>query len=236
MEIYAVDEFNSEGHLIYSSNFIGAFVRGKTKVEALGKFPKEIMQYCRWLGQKTDEGDFTVSVVQEKQSDLKICDADSDVIFDSELPPLTMEGYQKLYALALKSARDFESLYRAVPQKDKPLLLPRKTFYGNVPITASEMYTHTKNVNDYYFGEIGVSADNAIDIVNCRLKAFEKLEKQGDFLQNTLFDGSYGEKWSLRKLCRRFVWHDRIHAKAMYRAAVKQFGKENIQNPFFFDL
>ena len=44
-----------------------------------------------------------------------------------------------------------------------------------------------------------------------------KAEKaKGDFLENVVVAGSYGEDWSLRKVLRRFIWHDRIHAKAMY--------------------
>lgn len=50
-----------------------------------------------------------------------------------------------------------------------------------------------------------------------------------------VYDGSYGEQWSLRKVCRRFVWHDRIHAKAMWRMAVQVFGKNCIANPFYFE-
>ena len=46
--------------------------------------------------------------------------------------------------------------------------------------------------------------------------------------------GSYGEDWSLRKVLRRFIWHDRIHARAMYRMAIKVFGAESIVNPFYF--
>ena len=55
-----------------------------------------------------------------------------------------------------------------------------------------------------------------------------------NFLQNTVFEGSYDEMWSLRKVLRRFIWHDRIHARAMYRMAVKLFGAESIENPFCF--
>lgn len=57
-----------------------------------------------------------------------------------------------------------------------------------------------------------------------------------DFLNNNVFDGSYGEKWSLRKVLRRFIWHDRIHAKAMYRMAVKTFGFDVIPNIFKFNI
>lgn len=91
----------------------------------------------------------------------------------------------------------------------------RETIYGAVPRTATEMYEHTKNVNDYYFGEIGIKADNNRDILDCRKRAFDTLGKMSYYLDNNVYDGSYNEQWSLRKLFRRFIWHDRIHAKAM---------------------
>lgn len=112
------------------------------------------------------------------------------------------------------------------------MLTPRKTFYGDVPITAGEMYTHTKNVNEYYFGELNIAATNEPDIYTCRLQGFLEIERQSDFLKNLVFDGSYGEEWSLKKLLRRFIWHDRIHAKAMWRMARKIW--EDIENPFCF--
>ena len=236
LQIAAVDEFNQEGHLIHSCNFIGAYVRGRTREEALSKFPSEIEQYCRWLGLPEESRQYPVVIVQEKQSSLQIHDADSDVLFDSELPPLTREEYEKLRGLALKSARDFETLYRSIAIKDRSVAAPRKTFYGLTPVTIDEMYLHTKNVTDYYFGEINVPADNASDLYTCRLRGFEQGERQPEFLQNAVFDGSYGEQWTLRKVCRRFVWHDRIHAKAMLRTAIKLCGRENPANPFCFTV
>lgn len=139
-------------------------------------------------------------------------------------------------ALALKSAQDFQSLYQAIPDRDKSCMPVRNTFYGQVPRTAYEMYEHTKNVNSYYFSEIGIEADNEGSILECRLRGFELLEKQADFLDNEVREESYGEDWSLRKVLRRFVWHDRIHAKAMYRMAVKTFGKDSIPNVFSFEI
>lgn len=52
----------------------------------------------------------------------------------------------------------------------------------------------------------------------------------------TVCVGSYGEEWSLRKVLRRFIWHDRIHAKAMYRMAIKTFGPDVVPNIFCFDV
>lgn len=38
----------------------------------------------------------------------------------------------------------------------------------------------------------------------------------------------------MRKMLHRFLWHDRIHGRAMYRMAVREFGEKGIPNPFRF--
>lgn len=237
MKIQCVWEHNGNDSIVYAANFVGAFARGRSLEEALQKMPAETAAYLRWKGDSAPgmAGQLEPVVVQEKESELQISDADSDVLFAAEKGPLTVAEYQELKALALKSAQDFLTLYQAVPDKNKSCLPVRATFYGQVPRTAQEMYDHTKNVNDYYFGEIGVPADHEGTIVACRQRGFEQLEHQPDYLNNTVYRGSYGEEWSLRKVLRRFIWHDRIHAKAMYRMAVKTFGKAAVPYVFCFE-
>jgi len=234
MLIKLIDEYNYGGHLVHVENLVGAYVRGATLPSALQKLPAEVASYCRWIDMPLPDS-IETQVVQQKLSDLQICDADSDVIFLTESAPLTSQRYAQLKALALKSAQDFLALYTSVPQKNAAASPPRKTFYGNAPHTAAEMYEHTKNVNSYYFGEIGVDVSNAPNIYECRLRGFELLEKRPDLLQNAATEGSYGEFWSVAKVCRRFVWHDRIHAKAMWRLAQKLCGADAVVNPFFFE-
>jgi len=231
--VSCVWEHNGNDTLLYSTDYVGAYARGEHLEVAMAKMPQEIASYCKWCG-KDIGNDIEIVIVQEKQSDLAIRDADSDVLFESKKAPLSMEEYQKLKALALKSAQDFLTLYHSIPKKDATSAPGRKTFYGQVPRSANEMYVHTKSVNAYYFAEIDVDADNVGDIYECRKRGFEALERKSDFLENALDKGSYGEDWSLRKVLRRFIWHDRIHARAMYRMATKLFGKENIENPFCF--
>ena len=219
--------------MLYAVDFVGAYTRGETLEAAVRKMQAEICSYLKWCGKKAVTS-MDIAIIEEKVSELAICDADSDVLFESEKAPLTAEEYKKLKALALKSAQDFLALYDSVPDKNATAAPERKTFYGQVPRTANEMYEHTKNVNTYYFAEIAVEADHDGNIYECRKRGFEALESNPDFLQNTVRKGSYGEDWSLRKVLRRFIWHDRIHAKAMYRMATKVFGAESIVNPFYF--
>lgn len=233
MTINCVWEHNGGDTLLYAVDHIGAYTRGETLEAAIQKMPAEICAYRKWRGEKADTV-MEVTIVGEKSSELTIRDADSDVLFESERAPLTAEEYAKLKALALRSAQDFLALYESVPDKNAAAAPARKTFYGKVPRTAEEMYVHTKNVNTYYFSEIHVDADNGGSIYACRKRGFEALESRPGYLQNAVFHGSYGEDWSLRKVLRRFIWHDRIHARAMYRMAVTLFGAERIENPFCY--
>ena len=233
MTINCVWEHNGNDTLLYAVDYIGAYTRGESLEIAMSKMPQEIISYLKWLGEDTSDN-IEVVITQEKDSELAIKDADSDVLFGSEKAPLRADEYEKLKALALKSAKDFLALYESIPDKGATAIAERKTFYGQVPRTADEMYVHTKNVNEYYFAEIEVDADNGGTIYECRKRGFEALETKLNFLQNAVIEGSYGEDWSLRKVLRRFVWHDRIHARAMYRMAVKAFDAENVANPFCF--
>ena len=233
MENRVVAEFNEDGYLLYSETFPGAYTRGVSLEEAMTKFPEEIKRYCTWASIELDDEVENI-IVQETYSKLKISDADSEVIFNSEKKALTMDEYNSLKKLVMKSAEDFQKLYESIPDKDTTSLEERQTFYGSIPRTAGEMYIHTNGVTNYYVGEIGADINNVANIVENRIKALVSIEAQENFLQNQVFDGSYGEQWSLRKVLRRFIWHDRIHGKAMYRMAAKLWKKDIIVDPFFF--
>ena len=233
MKVNCVWEHNGNDTLLYAVDYIGAYTRGENLEIAIAKMPHEISSYLKWLGEDTSDN-MEVVIVGEKDSDLAIKDADSDVLFENEKAPLTADEYGKMKALVLKSSKDFLALYESIPDKSAIAIVERKTFYGTVPRSADEMYEHTRNVNEYYFAEIDIDADNSGNIYECRKRGFDILETKLDYLDNPVIEGSYGEDWSLRKVLRRFIWHDRIHARAMYRMAVKVFGAKNIANPFCF--
>lgn len=232
--IRCVWEHNGGDSLLHAVDALGAFSRGESVEVAVGKMRAEIASYRRWLDLPLLESP-EVEIVQEQVSTLQIRDADSDVLFEEEEKPLDRAAYEEWKALALRSAADFHRLYASIPDKNVSCLPVRQTFYGQAPRTAQEMYVHTKSVNGYYFGEIGVDADSEGTIFACRERGFASLEKKPDFLQNRIVEGSYGELWCLRKVLRRFLWHDRIHAKAMYRMARRTFPAAAIPDVFRFE-
>ena len=235
MNISCVWEHNGNDTILYAMELPGAYARGETLEIALRKMEAEICSYLKWADTPLPAC-IDVTLCQEKPSELDIADADSDVLFKTETAPISEVEYLRLKKLVLKSAADFHTLYETIPDKRYSSAPIRKTFYGQVPRTAEDMYQHTKNVNAYYFGEINVEADNEGSILDCRQRGFHALEQKIGYLENPVMEGSFGENWSLRKLLRRFIWHDRIHAKAMYRMAVREFGKDAVSNIFFFEV
>ena len=127
MEIKCVWEHNGEDSILYAADFAGAFTRGASKEEAISKMPAEVRRFQLWQNLTPSDG-YDIVIVQEKESELEVKDADSDVLFESEEKPLTAEEYQYLKTLAMKSAEDFYKLYNSFPDKNKSSLPSRKTF------------------------------------------------------------------------------------------------------------
>ena len=147
-----------------------------------------------------------------------------------------MAEYTRLKLLCLKSAHDFAALYRSIPQPKRALIKSRQTFYGKIPASSYEMLTHTNQTLAYYAAAIGLSHENDPDFVKNRQKLFALLESTPDFLRLGICVAPDGELWTVRKLLRRLLWHDRIHARALYRHAVTFWARDRIANPFLFDL
>ena len=221
--VRCVWEHRGADTIVWAADYPGAFARGAGLQEALNKLPGDLSDWARWTGGAAPEF-CDIQIVGELESGLDVSDADSDALLEAEKAPMERDEYERLRDMAIRSAERFLALYEAVPDKDRSENPVRQTFYGAVPRTAREMYEHTKNVNAYYFGEIGVEADNEGDIAQCRRRGFDALEKQRDFLQNPVFEGSWDECWTLRKLLRRFIWHDRLHGRAMERMVRRTFG------------
>lgn len=234
MTVTCVWEHHGKASLIYADQFPGAYTRGATKDEALSKMPAEVRSYIAWktgdirpAGPKSGLYRRTPRNWLLKTRTPTCCSTGKSGYWDER-------QYITLKALVLKPARDFQRLYDAVPDKDRSVLPERSTFYGSVPRTARQMYDHTRGVNAFYFGKIQVPADDAGRIDDCRERGFAALESLPGYLENRVSDDGFGEQWSLKKVCRRFIWHDRIHAKAMYRMAERTFGPGSVPDVFCF--
>lgn len=237
-QIDVIIEYNDNGFLVWADNYPGAFSRGATRALAFHKLPAEVSAYAYWATGKSIPAlnRDAINVLHESRTCLAVEDADSDVLFPSERLPMSMAEYTQKKSLCLKSAHDFQLLFDSIPQKDRALLKSRKTFYGKIPQTAREMVAHTNDTIAYYATSMGIPYENAASLVENRKALFAAIEAQPDFLYPRVVEGDAHELWTLKKLLRRVLWHDRIRARALYRHAITFWQKERIENPYCFRI
>lgn len=207
-----VYETNGKGYLGWIEDLPGAYVRGKTIEEARNKYKKEIEEYEQWLDIEVND----VSRIDEVivHSDLMIEDADSNIILEVEMKEYeNINDFYHECELAFLSAKRVDSIYNKCKNKnivDNSKV--RNTFYGNVYSTIFDQYKHICNVQQYYLGQVGLEADIDLDIIKGRKNTIDELIKKYKEEGNKLFNNDE-EDWSIRKVMRRLIWHDRIHAK-----------------------
>lgn len=240
--VQAVKEYNAKGCLIYCANLPGVFVRGRTEEEAISKIANAVEEYLRWIYKEkswTQEMSAFPSVmteiVQRFESKRMIEEAETEVLFESELTPVSDEELKYWKKILLDSARDFQVMYDSILDKDvtnKPL---RRTFYGCMPQTPREIYEHVNEWTTKYFEKIGISFERSSDIGTNRRVGVELLLKKNACLQQQgIMTDESGEQWTVRKVIRRILWHERIHGKSLYKMAVRLYGKEDVNNSFCF--
>ena len=234
--IEVIAEYSDKGAMLWADAYPGAYTRGETVSKALEKFPKTLSVFAQWAYgvpmPDLAESDFVVT--HAYKTDLQVEDADSDVLFPSERLPMDMTEYTQKKQLCIRSAQDFEKLLASIPQKDRALRKSRRTFYGKIPCSAREMAEHTNNTLEYYANAVGVPFENEGGLLENRRRLFRAIESTPDFLSSRVYTDSDGELWTRKKMLRRLLWHDRIHARALYRLAITFWSKERIENPFFF--
>lgn len=231
----AVEE-NDKGIMLHFVDMPGAFTRGRNLDEALGKIACEARIYEAWVGMPNDGTACEVEIVQRESTNARLDDGDTEILVcrDKEFDT---SYFLQLKMLALKSANDFQRLYDSIPDPElSDSTKARSTFYGRVPANAKEMLEHVDRVTAYYLSRIAIDfAGTEANLVANRFHCLKLIEADQEACRNTLryIDN---EHWTTAKVLRRFIWHDRIHARALYRFAVRIWGHERIDDPFCFGL
>jgi uncharacterized glyoxalase superfamily protein PhnB len=228
MEI--VLETNGKGFLGWIVELPGAYIRGKTIDEAKGKIDNEITEYQKWLNMPIKREIITKETITE--SELAIEDADSNLMLEYDTVDYeNIEHFNDACNKILISANKVEEIYKNCKYKgiaDKSKI--RKTFYGDVYSTIDEQYKHIADVvHGYYLYNIGIDVEMKGNITENRIKTIEILKDKYGKEGNTYYKRPE-ESWTLKKVMRRIIWHDRIHGKAMKRMENKiRMEMENLQ-------
>lgn len=211
-----VYETNGKGVLGWLVDLPGAYIRGRTIDEARSKIEQEITDYENWLGIKTESDDEYTESVQE--CNLQVEDADSNILFDTEqIDFKSLDDFEYWCKLVSVSATKADNLYKSCQYKDfvDPHMV-RKTFYGDVYSTINEQFAHIINVQNYYLAQIGTGIETGNDLLSSRRGFIEQLRRKYLAEGNRLYKNEE-ESWTIKKIVRRIIWHDRIHAKAIGR-------------------
>lgn len=229
----AVEE-SATGFMVHLVDMPGASTRGASLDIAMGKVIAEAISYQQWRGVCTENDRYDLQVMQSENTNAQIADGDTELLIATD-KSVDAAAIAALMQLAIISATDFQHLYDAIPDPQfRDATKERMTFYGKVPANADEMLRHVDEVGEYYLRRLGLTVtmtDQAL-IAN-RQKCMELLHCQLPALCGKVFCHDY-EYWTVAKVLRRFLWHDRIHARALYRFAVKTWGRDAICNPFVF--
>ena len=233
----AVMEYNDAGVTLWAAAYPGAFARGETVEQAAKKLPAACRRYRLWAKLSSEAAGLDqeqVRCVKKYKVDAAVEEGFTTVLLPGERLPMDMAQYTALKTLCLASARDFETLFASIPQKDRALLKSRRTLYGKVPVTARVMLSHVLDSQRSWALLFGVDLGEGQGLLADRKQLFAGLEAQPGFLVNRLYTASDGEQWTLKKLLRRLLWHDTLHGRALYRKAITFWQRERIKNPFGF--
>ncbi len=216
-------ETNGLGFLGWIEYYPGAYVRGKTIKEAELKIENELNEYANWLNIKINSDKCICQII--KNSTLHIEDADSNIIFDSELTEFYDNSeFDYFLDLVLISGKKTELLYQKLQNKDKiDPYMQRQTFYGNVYSTINEQFKHIIKVQNYYLEQISTNMKDCNDFNMNRDVFVLKLKEKYKSEKNKIYEND-DEVWTIKKIIRRIIWHDRIHSKAMLRMDIRNKG------------
>ena len=215
-------ETNGKGYMGFIVELPGAFIRGITEQEAMTKVKKEVNLYLKWLGDE-QKHDFRVQIVQTHRSSLSVEDADNEILLEADKDMMGEEEFRNLVDLVWCSGETFLKLYTHTKFKDWiDESRIRKTFYGQNPKTIKEIFEHVKHCQYYYLSRMEITEEPKGDFMSIRKFCLAKLETLYHKNNNSLKFEAANELWMLKKVLRRFIWHDRIHGKAMTRILERQ--------------
>jgi len=231
-------ETNGRGYLGFIVELPGAFIRGKTQEEALAKLSREITSYMKWLGIR-QQLNYRPIIVQTHHCSLMVEDADSEILLDADRKSMSEKEFNFFCDTVQYSGETFLKIYTNAELRDwVDETRIRKTFYGDNPKTINEIFNHVKGCQYYYLSRTQVPfkkiEEDYMKIREFCLKRLSHLYRKHN---NSLTFAVDNEQWTLKKILRRFIWHDRIHAKAMLRILERQKQLEMIdkyEDPFYF--
>jgi hypothetical protein len=163
-------ETNGKAFIGWIIELPGAYIRGKTIVEAKERIDDEITSYQQWLDLPLRKEIITHENIFQSKSTIE--DVDSDILLGYDINDYNgIENLKTDCENALLSAKKFDGIYKKCNHKnivDK--IWVGKTFFGELPSTIEKHLEHILDTQKWYLNNIEADMDSGMDIINGRIK------------------------------------------------------------------
>ena len=222
----AFDEDGEAGYHAWIPSYLGFATWGETESDVLEKVPDKLREYIRFRKR--------CGVPCRVGSDLPEMEvggqvSGNEILFDWDYPPVTPslidETIELLHATRTDLLRHVTELSDNALDWNPPYR--RFSSWANWR-TIREILVHIANVEThYYLPNIGIRPTvspaasevswehNLLNHRNVTIEALQKLKVEQDLSRVHFFDVHGG--WSMGKVLRRLVWHERLHSKSIRR-------------------
>ncbi len=209
-------ETNGKGFMGWTAELPGAFARGGTRDEVLRKIAGDVADCAAWLDEPVPDGE--VRAESTVVTGAVVEDGDTTILLEHDRRPYASDAeFDRDCGRMDLSARKLQRLYDACPRRDAVVAgKVRATFYGEVPATIEAQLRHVVGCHQYYLWSAGIEAALPGELLAGR-RGLVGLLRVRFRAEGNWFHGAPDEDWTLRKVVRRVVWHDRLHARAMAR-------------------
>lgn len=209
-----IEEGSTEGPPVaaWLLDLPGAYATGQTRAEALEGVVGEVRDYWRWLRKHgeiapTDDDSIGVEVVETFQMFRSSPNYEVNAFFAPDALAITEEDIPRYLWLLEASRKELKELLARVP----PHALDWKR--DDRTRTIREILRHIAWTELWYLGRL-LSDDPLAMLQEARAIAVEHL-RQLEAAQRERVTIHAGEKWSARKVFRRFLYHERYHTKSV---------------------
>jgi len=206
-------ETNGKAFMGWLDELIGSYVRGKTIEEANDHISDELCDYCKWL-ELENEG-FSVGTWTIVHNNAVIEEGDSYIILDNEKSERVEDDrFEILMNYLTISAENTNSIYQNSKEVNKCVeKMAAPTFNGGDHSTIRKQMLHIISAQEYYLRNIGIDITLPKSIISCRKEVIGYLMDKNAREGNKIYQAKDGELWTITKVIRRIIWHDRFHAR-----------------------
>ncbi len=221
-----LDEDGESGYLAWIPSCLGFATWGETENEVLAKVPEKLLEYIRFrerFGVPCPAG--------SRLSEVEVAErvSGNEILFDWDYLPATPSLIDETIGLLHATRTHLLSLVAGLSDDALDWNPPYRRFstWANWR-TIRQILVHIANAEThYYLPNIGIhpavppagSRDpwkhNLRKHRNVTTEALRKLKAEQDLSRVHFFDAEGG--WSVGKVLRRLVWHERLHFKSIER-------------------